>query len=137
MRQHAVNSGPGFGVADPGGWALAGPDPPPVRDEEQGLAGVLGGDPKHARDDAVAHLLVALAAVPALAAVLPAPDGVGVGLLELAVDAPGPVADVELAQVRVEDDREPEPPRDDLRGLARAEQVARVDRVDPAARQRL
>src|SRR4029079_2536033 len=50
--------------------------------------------------------------------------------LEL-VDRPAlPAAEVPLAQVRVEHDREIEPQRQDLRRFAGAIQVARVDGVD-------
>ena len=46
---------------------------------------------------------------------------------------PLPRAPVLLAQAGLEDDRQAEPPGDDLGGLARAGEVARVDGVDPVA----
>jgi hypothetical protein len=47
-----------------------------------------------------------------------------------------PATEVELAQAGVDDDGETELAGQDLRRLARAAQVARVDRVDPCAGKR-
>jgi len=108
-----------------------------VRDDQHGLPGMALGEPEHGPDDPLAHLFVALAAVPRLAALPPQLKCLRVVSLDLADQSPGPVADIDLAQARVDLDRQAKPFRDDQRRFVGAHQVARVHDVDAAVDERL
>ena len=88
---------------------------------------------EHGRDDALAHLVVALAAVQPCgrAASLAA----GKRRLDLGLRQARPVADVDLAQARVERRPGARAARRRSRRLVRAPQVARVDGVEARSRE--
>src|SRR5438270_2562557 len=92
-----------------------------VRNEQDPAAGVVTRDPLDRREHTRRVLLARLAVRP-LAAREP--------LLDLRARQAGPRADVDLAQARVCDDGHAVRRGDDLRGLVRALEVARVDRVE-------
>ena len=103
-----------------------------VCDHEDRPFGMLGGNPLDGADDPLRQLLARLAVVADLPAE-PARVPLGESLLDLRAREAGPRADVDLAQTRILDDGEPQPVGDDTSSLARAQQVARVDRGDPVA----
>ena len=76
--------------------------------DDERLVWMRGCELEHRRDHPLAHLVVALAVLPALAALLPAAEAVGIVGLDLAMGEPGPAADVDLAQPRVDPHLEPE-----------------------------
>jgi 3-oxoacyl-[acyl-carrier protein] reductase len=108
-----------------------------VRDDQHRLARVARCEAQDGGDDPLAHFLVALAPVPRLAALPPQLECLRVGVLDLGEEAAGPVADIDLAQSRIDLDGQLEPLGDDERGLVGAHEVARVDDVDRAVRERL
>ncbi len=91
-----------------------------VRDHEDALTGMALRDPADSGENTLRVLFLRLA--------LPALEGGGL-LRGQALDG----ADVDLAQIRVDDDGNVEARADDLGGVPRAAQVARVDRVDRLA----
>ena len=85
-----------------------------MRDDEHAAARMRRRDPPQGAENAHRVGLVQL----------PVPRAVA----DLVRREPLARADVDLPQVGFRDDGQPEPPADDLGGLARAAQVARVDR---------
>jgi hypothetical protein len=71
--------------------------------------------------------------LPARAAGEVAGEGVRKALPELCRGQAGPFADVDLAQLRLDVDGQAEQGGDDLRGLARAQEVRAADRIEPLA----
>jgi 3-oxoacyl-[acyl-carrier protein] reductase len=108
-----------------------------VGDDEDGLARMARGEAEHGGDDALAHFLVALAAVPGLVALLPAAKSFRVGGFDLGHETTGPVADVDFSEAGVYFHRQPEPGADDESSLVGADEVARVDDVDRPGREGL
>ena len=103
-----------------------------MRDGENRVAGMRGGDPLDGADDPLRQLLPRLPVVADVTAE-PARISLGEALLDLGSREAGPRADVDLAQPRILDHGEPEPVGDDVCRLARSHEVARVDRGDPVA----
>ena len=83
------------------------------------------GDGVERREDATGHLVGGLAVAPVAGA------GVGEPSQDLRVGQTLPRAEMPLAQVGPEDDLSRVALRHDPRGVARARQIARVDRVEP------
>src|SRR5258708_760024 len=104
-----------------------------MADDANALAGMSRGDLAQARDDARVEVVVRLTLLPAPAALVPVASSLGKALFDLRPRKALPLADVDLAQRRVRQDRDAEARADDLRRLAGAGEVARVDRVDSLA----
>jgi 3-oxoacyl-[acyl-carrier protein] reductase len=108
------------------------PDHAPVRDDEDGIAGMGMGDSLDRRDHAGGELLASLPVVPDLTG-LPARVSLWKALGDLAAREPRPRADVDLAQLRILDDLDPELGAHDRRRVACPPEVARVDGGDVLA----
>src|SRR5207344_3456634 len=105
-----------------------------VRDHEHVVARMPCRDLQRRPHCSLRELLARLAVVADLAA---EPAGIALreSLLYLGAGQARPGADVDLAERRVLDDREVEPPTDRACRLARTDEIARVDGDDPVARE--
>jgi len=114
-----------FRVCDSVRNGVRGPDRTTMRDGQDPFALVRCGKVQQRRDHAAAHLVVALAVLPALVVVEPAGELLGEALLDLGAREPLPGTDVHFSQCLYSHRLQPVRRRDDLRSLERAAQRAR------------
>src|SRR5262249_23766653 len=101
-----------------------------VEDAEHPSARMPRRDAHDRVDDPRAHRRVGLTELPAVPAADVSAEPVRKATFDLRRRKPAPLTDVDLTQRRVGDDVEAFRGRDDLGGLPRASEVARVDRVE-------
>src|SRR5829696_1836322 len=106
-----------------------GPDRAAVSDDDDAAAGVRVRDPLERGQDSRPELVVCLASCPTRLTGPPRSVRAGERGLDLVACQPLPAPDVDLAELAERRHRDLEPLAQDLRRLARAHEVARVDRV--------